>query len=138
MEQNLQNEAKLQLNLKTNDIFKKISKVIKIRSRCNWYELGEKSNKYFLNLEKNWACQSILRKICSEPQEITGFTKINSAINDFYSNLFKVKVETNSKSLNNFLKDISILSLSETQKQVCEEELTKKDIYEFIISFDKQ
>ena len=25
---------------------------IKIRSKCDWYELGEKSSKFFLNLEK--------------------------------------------------------------------------------------
>ena len=41
----------------------------------------------------------------------------------------------NSQSLNNFLNDISILSLSETERQICEEELTEKDIYESMISF---
>ena len=45
-----------------------------------WYELGEKWNKYFLNLEKSRACPNILRKIFSENQEITDLTKINSAI----------------------------------------------------------
>ena len=48
----------------------------------------------------------------------------------------KKKLETNSESLNNFLSNISIPSLSETQKQICEEELTEKDIYEPMISFD--
>ena len=48
----------------------------------------------------------------------------------------KKKLETNSESLNNFLNNISIPSLSETQKQICEEELTEKDIYEPMISFD--
>ena len=42
----------------------------------------------------------------------------------------------NSESLNNFLNDMSIPYLSETQKQTCEEELTEKDIYESIISFE--
>ena len=26
---------------------------IRIRSRCKWFELGEKSTKFFLNLEKH-------------------------------------------------------------------------------------
>ena len=56
MEQNLYNEeTKLQYNSfkdELNDIYEEISNGIKIRSRCNWYALGEKSNKYFLNLEK--------------------------------------------------------------------------------------
>ena len=89
-----------------------------------------------MNLEKSRACKNILRKICSETQEITDLTKINTAIFDFYANLFKEKLKTNIESLNNFLSDLSIPSLSETQKQICEEELTEKDIYESMISFD--
>ena len=48
----------------------------------------------------------------------------------------KKKLETNSESLKNFLNDVSIPSLSETQKQICEEELMEKDIYESMIRFD--
>ena len=33
-------------------IYEEINNGIKIGSRCNWYELGEKSNKYLMNLEK--------------------------------------------------------------------------------------
>ena len=32
-------------------ICKEEAKGIKIRSKCNWYELGEKSTKSFVNLE---------------------------------------------------------------------------------------
>ena len=32
--------------------YNEIATGIRIRSKCNWYELGEKSNKFFLNLEK--------------------------------------------------------------------------------------
>ena len=88
-----------------------------------------------MNLEKSRACQNILRKICTETQEITDLTKINTTIFDFYANIFKEKLKTKSESLNNFLNDLSIPSSSETQKQICEEELTEKDIYESMISF---
>ena len=66
----------------------------------------------------------------------TDLTKIKAAFFDFYENLFKKKLETNSKSFDNFLNDIYIPSLSETQKQICEEELTEKHICEHMISFD--
>ena len=89
-----------------------------------------------MNLEKSRARKNILRKICSETQEITDLPKINTAIFDFYANLFKEKLKTNIESLNNFLSALSIPSLSDTQKQICEEELTEKDIYESMISFD--
>ena len=112
MEQNLYNEeTKLQYNSfkdELNDIYEEISNGIKIRSRCNWYDFGEKSNKCFLNLEKSPACHDILRKICCETHEITDLRKINSAIFDFYANLFKEKLETKSESLNNFLNDMFI------------------------------
>ena len=90
-----------------------------------------------MNLEKSRTCQNILRKICSETQELTDLTKINTTIfDDFHANLFKEKLKMNSESPNNFLNDLSIPCLSETQKQICEEELTEKDIYESMVSFD--
>ena len=48
LEQNLNNEeTKLQYNSfkdALNDIYEEISNVIKIRSRCNWYELGDQTS----------------------------------------------------------------------------------------------
>ena len=49
------NEAKDEYNVykeNLNVIYGEIANGIKTRSRCNWYELGQKSNKLFLNLEK--------------------------------------------------------------------------------------
>ena len=64
------------------------------------------------------------------------YIKINFTIFDFYPNLFQEKLRTNSESLNKFLNNISISFLSETEKQLCEEELKEKDIYESMVSFD--
>ena len=33
-------------------IYQGIAEGVKIRSKCQWYEEGEKSTKFFLNLEK--------------------------------------------------------------------------------------
>ena len=88
LEKNLENEeTKIQYNTfqeELNEIYEDVSKGIKIRSRCNWYELGEKSNKYFLNLEKYRASQNVLHKICVESQEITNLQNVNSAICEFF------------------------------------------------------
>ena len=55
-EQNLSNdEAKEQYNAyrdEINEIYDEISNSIKIRSKCDWYEFGKKSNKFFLTIEK--------------------------------------------------------------------------------------
>ena len=44
-----------------NNIYNDISNGIKIRSKCDWYEFGEKSNKFFLNLETNCTTQSVVK-----------------------------------------------------------------------------
>ena len=39
-------------------IYQEKANGIKIRSKCNWYEFGGKSSKFFLNLEKEHALQN--------------------------------------------------------------------------------
>ena len=41
-------------------IYQEKANGIKIRSKCDWYEFGEKSSKFFLNLQE----QHGLQKIC--------------------------------------------------------------------------
>ena len=59
LESNLKSEENRKLyNYCKNDletIYDCIADGIKIRSKCEWYEHGEKSTKFFLNLEKSMA-----------------------------------------------------------------------------------
>ena len=52
------------------EIYDNIAEGIRIRSRCQWYEEGEKSSKFFLNLEKFNGMQSQICKIIVNDQEI--------------------------------------------------------------------
>ena len=45
------------------EIYNYITQGIILRSRVDWYEHGEKSSKYFLNLEKRNKAKSHIRKI---------------------------------------------------------------------------
>ena len=45
-----------------HSIYDQIAEGIRIRSKYDWYEHGEKSTKYFLNLEKNRGNQNQIRK----------------------------------------------------------------------------
>ena len=65
---------------------------IRIRSKCNWYENGEKSTKFFLNLEKYRATQGYLRTIISNKKELNNSQQINDALYNFYQTLFKEKL----------------------------------------------
>ena len=46
------NDHYLECKNKLEQVYQEKVNGIKIRSKCNWYEFGEKSSKFFLNLEK--------------------------------------------------------------------------------------
>ena len=64
-------------------IYDNIAEGIRIRSRYQWYEEGEKSSKCFLNLEKINGMQSQIRKIIVNNQEV------RNEMRNFYESLFK-------------------------------------------------
>ena len=48
---------------KLDKIYQEKANGIRIRSKCNWYKHGEKSSKFFLNLEKSRVVQNQIRNI---------------------------------------------------------------------------
>ena len=58
-----------------------------IHSKSNWYEQGEKSCKYILNLEKRNQVKSDICKLVSDSgNAINDPSEILSSIKDFYAN----------------------------------------------------
>ena len=51
------------LQMEYDSIYEQIAKGAIIRSKATWYEKGEKSNKYFLNLETHKKAKSSVRKV---------------------------------------------------------------------------
>ena len=119
-----------------NDIYEEIGNGIKIRSRCDWYEFGEKSNKFFLNLEKSHAKENTVRKLISKGEEINDLSTVNSNIFHFYENLFKKNQNINETSFSNLFSKLSVPSLSNKQKDSCEGLLTEKEIFDSLVSFE--
>ena len=74
-------------------IYEEKAKGIKIRSKCNWYELGEKSTKFLLNLEKHRAILNQIHSVVINQDEITDQDEINKQIFSFYQSLFSRKVQ---------------------------------------------
>ena len=50
-------------------IYDHIAEGIRIRSKCDWYEHGEKSTKFFLDLEKKPGNQNQIRKLIIDEKE---------------------------------------------------------------------
>ena len=57
------------------------------------YEYGEKSCKFFLNLEKNYFVQSQIRKLIIEEKELTEQNEIKNNIFTFCQNLFSKQTD---------------------------------------------
>ena len=51
------------LKMEYDSIYEQIAKGAIIRSKATWYEKGEKSNKFFLNLETHKKAKSCVRKL---------------------------------------------------------------------------
>ena len=44
-------------------IYDHVTEVIRIRSKCEWYENKKKSTKFFLNLEKQRGAQNTIKEL---------------------------------------------------------------------------
>ena len=94
-------------------------KVIIIRARARWYQYGERSNKYFLNLEKRRYVKKHMQKLNINESITADPFIILSEQKRFYQDLYS---SGNNRNVNNnavkfFLNDLNIPKLTEKQKQ---------------------
>ena len=123
-----ENEEYNECKSKLEDIYQIKVYGIRTRSKCNWYEHGEKSSKFFLNLEKQRAIQSQIRTVIVNEKEITSESEINEQISLFYKNLFHENLSFSKTDLQNYLKTVSNPVLSKEQQDSCEGEITEKEL----------
>ena len=101
---------------------KKKTKGIIIRARARWYDHGEKSTKYFLNLEKRNYLKKHMRKLTINESVTTDSLTILSEQKCFYQNLYmNGRNETDNRyAAKSFLNNLNIPKLSEDENQSCE------------------
>ena len=86
-----------------DDIYDHIAEGIRIRSKCDWYEHGEKSTKFFLNLEKQGGSQNTIKKLVIDDKEMTEQAHILEHIRQFYETLFKMREQKTKIEMKIFL-----------------------------------
>ena len=133
LENNLESSENLRKyeNLKSDLelIYDHIAEAVRLRSKCDWYEQGEKSTKFFLNLEKQRGNQNRTRKLIVNEKEIDNETEILNQIKLFYKTLFqKPSLKYSTDDINHFLNTLDIPKLSADQIILCDIELTEKDL----------
>ena len=108
-----------------------------IRSRARWYEHGERSSKYFINLEKRNHVKKHIRKL-----DINGFLttdplKILNEQKRFYQELYQSinRTSNNSDKISLFLDNLNIPKLSERVKNSCEGKISAAEFYKLLDKF---
>ena len=119
---------------KLEEIYDNIAGV-KVRSKITWYEEGEKSSNFFLNIEKTKAVQGIIKKFEMENKEISDPNDMNNEINGFFKNLFAKTLQKSLPQVNNFFQNIILPFLTEEQKQDCDKEISEKEVIDALKSF---
>ena len=87
-------EATSSLGNKLMNLRNKLSNTATFISRAKWFEFGEKSNQFFLNLNKSRQKQKYISKIKSEGKDYEGQEQVMEGIKSFYEKLY-AKIEKN-------------------------------------------
>ena len=109
-----------------------------IQSRCRWYEQGEKSTKYFLNLVKRNKTRTTMTKLQRDNGDITTDMKeILKAQMEFYQTLYS---ETSSKTVDDiktYLQDVNINKVNDDDRLICDKDFTAIEIEKATKTFKK-
>ena len=125
------------LKIEYESLYEHLLKGVIIRSRATWYEYGEKSNKYFSNLETHRKSKSCIRKVYTEDGFLTSDPKkIMKEFEGFYSSLYtRDNLKASDEVLNSFLRSQGIPRLSDEDAVVCEGRLTLTECFKSLHSF---
>ena len=75
--------------LELENIYDKKAESAKIRSKCEWYQHGEKPTKFFFNFEKQKVMNTTVRHLIDDDKDITDLKQINACICKVYKKHFK-------------------------------------------------
>ena len=107
-----------------------------MRSRCQWYEKGEKSNDYFLRLTNRNRIKKSMNKLQREDGSITTNQKeILELQAKFYETLYTSDKEKTRAETIAYLNELQIPELNEEEKITCEGALTMHECSAALKSF---
>lgn len=100
-----------------------------LRSQARWHEKGEKSNKYFLQLESRNRIKKTLKKLKREDNTYTTDAKeILQMQSEFYEKLYSLQEDTKLEpEIHKYLETVVMPTLNDEEKQSCEGLLTVEE-----------
>lgn len=101
-----------------------------LRSKSKWYEEGEKSTKYFLNLERRNKAKTCVRKVLNNNKEITDSSEILENIAKYYNNLYSLGSDLSEQECYQFLIDnVNVPQLKAEESGRCDGLLTMSECF---------
>ena len=136
----LENEIELfNLSQRYEKILERKTNGIILRTKVRWFEEGEKSSKYFLNLEKRNNVKKCIKNLTVNGIVISKQKDIIQAEEEFYKSLYSKSCSVNSSQRN--IKEFTLYSelpqLSEQLRDICEGEIEGKECDEILKTFKK-
>jgi exonuclease III len=114
------------LKHKLSKLRKALNDAMNFTSRAKWFEYGEKSNKFFLNLNKGRQLQKLISSIKCSGKEFFGQAEISENIRNFYQTLYAKNEEIKEDGEEDFYKFCP--KLSEKDANYMDEKLTIFDL----------
>ena len=100
-----------------------------LRSKCRWYNEGERNTKYFLNMEKRHYKQGVISQLKINDDETVNTDKeILNQCESFYRNLYSSHMNINDTYVNDMFFDENNTKVLNPDEQIsCEGLLTKEE-----------
>lgn len=99
------------LKCELNEYSKYVIEGILLRSKCRWYEEGEKNTKFFMSHEKRNKAKTHVRKLIENAKNITNPKIILNSLQKYYSNLYAPKNIKSKADCRVFLSNINVPKL---------------------------
>ena len=125
-----------ELKVKLDEIADYKTQGLILRSQAEWHEKGEKSTKYFLQLEARNRIKKIIRVLKRDDGNLTSDEKeIMDMQARFYENLYTEKDKKPLHELEAYLEETNINKLSQEEREECEGPLTVEECQAALKSF---
>jgi len=100
-----------------------------IRSKVEWQEKGEKSTRYFFNLEKSRKAKGVITELEVAGRKVTKPLEILEAEKHYYEALYSEGLtKCSQEEIDRFLIDPNINTLSQQDQALCEGRLTEDEV----------
>lgn len=118
-----------------DSIYEYRAKGAQIRARAEWIEQGEKSTNFFLGLEKSRQLKKNINTLTSsDGRTLTDQTDILNEQVNYYKNLYTAK-NIDTAKMTNYLNTTQLANtLSQTDMQVCEEQINTEECKQSLFS----